>query len=150
VDDEMRLAAVETCQSRLPRRFRVPLLPIDAQKRHPTREIERWALEHRPEAVIGFNSGIVRNLENAGLRVPEDMAFASLHVDPMDRIPGRTRVSGMQNMTPERIETAIQLLDQQIRQHQYGLDPKARTLMIHSEWMEGGTTPARRTKGHGA
>jgi hypothetical protein len=49
----------------------------------------------------------------------------------------------MREMVVDKIHAAIELLDQQIRHHHSGLDPRSRTQMIHSEWVEGTTLPPK-------
>jgi hypothetical protein len=38
---------------------------------------------------------------------------------------------------------SLELLDQQIRHHEFGLSGEPRTLMINSEWVEGSTLPPK-------
>ncbi len=144
VDDDARLGAAEVCRRRTPANFRIP--PLIAPGHDIVGLVKDWVKQYRPEVVIGFNSWILWNLLEAGIRVPEDVGFVALTTNLGDE-PGEkssaTQIAGMKETGGEHMKAAIELLDQQIRQHHYGLDPKARSLLIHSEWIEGDTLPVK-------
>ena len=143
-DDETRRGAAEVCRLRIPRHLRIPVFEYEAPQAGPRSVVEDWVRRYRPDAVIGFNATILFDLQQAGFRVPEDLGFVSLHTDkghsPEEK-GWADSVSGMAKMRMEEIYAALELLDQQIRHHHYGLNPRARTLMISSEWVEGSTLP---------
>jgi LacI family transcriptional regulator len=145
-EDLIRWGAVLTCLQRLPPRHRIPPLMFEFRPEgftsHPLGE---WARRYRPDAVIGFNGLISWALEKEGLRIPEDLAFASLHKEIDTELPLKSghREAGMKEMRLKSMFAALELLDQQIRHHQYGLPREPRTIMIDSEWLEGETLPPK-------
>jgi LacI family transcriptional regulator len=143
-EDQVRLGAALTCLRRIPRHRRIP--PFVIENKLDTADIlplAEWARRHRPDAVIGFNGIFSWALEKEGFRVPEDLGFISLHtdVDAGNLLGIRHRESGMKEMRMKSMLVAVELLDQQIRHHQYGLPREPRTIMIDSEWIEGDTLP---------
>jgi DNA-binding LacI/PurR family transcriptional regulator len=149
-DDESRFGAAEACRHRLPVRLRIPPLLVslgkdEASKDEASKEVESWARRHRPDAVIGFNGWVLWVLREKGFRCPEDIGFIDLISEGPDQAssPDWIRLCGMKEMAWDQMRAAVELLDQQIRHHHYGLDPRARTVLIHSEWVEGGTLPRR-------
>ena len=144
LDDQSRCGGAQFCLQTVPSRFRVPIcFPIDdATEEFDSQRLADWARRYRPDAVIGFN-GLVRwTLIHEKFRVPEEIGFASLHKkmssDP--HTPDETE-SGMKLMDVECMQAALELLDQQIRHHQYGLPRTPRTLTIYSEWIDGDSLP---------
>jgi DNA-binding LacI/PurR family transcriptional regulator len=143
VDDELRRGAIAVCQSRIPARLRIPSL-VWTKGKGVEKMMPDWARRYRPDVVAGFNDWIHACLLEAGFRVPEEIGFITLHSkwgEPQRTDP--TPYSGMREMVADKIHAAIEVLDQQIRHHHSGLDPRARTQLIHSEWMEGTTLPPR-------
>ena len=143
-DDEARFGAVAACQGRDPSQPKIPPFIWTMNEPGFEKRLVDWAREYQPDAILGFNGWILRILQEAGFQVPQKMGFAALHlrwggVDDKDFFG--QHISGMKEMVVERMQAAVELLDQQIRHYQHGLDPRARTALIHSEWVEGETLP---------
>jgi LacI family transcriptional regulator len=146
MDDRQRWSAVQLCQHRVSARLRVPpffLMPGNEQSSGDG-ELRKWLERYRPDAVIGFNSAFIWFLKEAGRRIPEDIGFASLHkqIDPEISLELDPE-SGMKFMYLECQLASLELLDQQIRRHQCGLPRRPRTVMVHSEWVDGDSLPPR-------
>ncbi len=73
--------AAHICQFRVPSRLRIPPLTASIQTVSIVGKLGRWIRRYRPDAIIGFNAGILWQIQKAGYRVPEDIGFVSLHVD---------------------------------------------------------------------
>jgi LacI family transcriptional regulator len=145
-DDQIRWAASQSCMLRIAPRERVPTLLCTTEKEQgKVTELKKWVNRYRLDAVIGFGSFFLRLLGREGFRVPRDLGFASLHVlekpEPIGALA--IKLAGMKDIRMESMMAAVESLDQQIRHHQYGLPQQPRTIMIHSEWIDGETLPPR-------
>ena len=143
MEDQLRWGAILSCLQRLPPSQRVPSFLTDPAGGSDFRGVADWVRDNRVDAVIGFNGFFSWALRQAGIRLPEDIGFASLHVEPEIVPPNGVLDSGTKEMRVQAMMAALELLDQQIRHHQYGLPREPRTLMINSEWIEGTTLPHR-------
>ncbi len=96
---------------------------------------QRWVRANRPDGVIGFHIGHYQSLAGMGIRVPDHVKFAALHVT---REPGDP-ISGMD----QRMETAgahaARFLDQMIRHREPGLAAEPLTIRVDAMWVEGRT-----------
>ena len=148
MEDQIRWGAAQACLRRVPPRCRIPpfVQSSELDMMAPS-DFAKWVRLHRLDAVIGFNNYMRWALEHEGFRVPEDIAFASLHRETSSNLLGvkDDRASGMKDLRLEVAFAAIELLDQQIRHHQYGLLPVPRIQMIQSKWIDGDSLPDRKT-----
>jgi LacI family transcriptional regulator len=104
--------------------------------------IVKWALKHRPDAVIGFSAGVWYALKDAGIRAPEDIGFICLH-KPLAQDEGDLRLSGLDQARESIARQALLLLDQNVRHGERGIPKHPRNILIPSTWVEGDTLPAR-------
>lgn len=144
VDDDIRWGAAQACLNKIPARNRVPTLLLKGGEdpQNPSK-VGRWVRRHRPDAVIGFNGYMAWTLRQVGFRIPEDIAFASLHLETNPEILqiDAGLESGMQSQRLETAFATIELMDQQIRHHEYGLLPLPRVQIIPSKWVDGDSLP---------
>jgi DNA-binding LacI/PurR family transcriptional regulator len=145
IEDESRLGAALMCLQRIPPRLRISPFILGQLNDFISLRLARWVRRCRLDAVIGFNSFILWALKREGFRIPRDLGFTSLHNEVDAETPPRTkfRVSGMKEIRLKTMLAAVELLDQQIRHHQYGLPGEPRTVLIDSEWIEGETLPPK-------
>ena len=145
MDDQLRWAAAQLCLQRVPSGSRIaPLfLSPDANMHQNIRDLQEWVHRERPDAVVGFNAYVRILLEDGGYLVPQDLAFASLHKGTGLELLETDRDSGMREMRRECFLATVELLDQQIRHHQYGSSHQLRTVVIHPEWLDGDTLPEK-------
>lgn len=98
-----------------------------------------WVKRNKPDAIIGFHDGLIDRLEDAGLRVPEDIGFASLH--------RRTRrASGIRENVRACADRAVNFLDQMVRLGERGPAETPINLMIEGTWVDGDSLPGIRRK----
>jgi hypothetical protein len=145
-DDQLRIAAAQFCLSNVPPRLRIPLYLGKVEEHFDSCSLGKWVRRHRLDAVIGFSGGVHWGLRHAGFRMPEELGFAVLHRDvDFEHLSGPSEYlpSGMKEMRLPSMLAALELLDQQIRHHQFGISGKPRVLMIGSEWVEGNTLPPK-------
>ena len=147
IDDTLRWSAAQLCVQRTPHQQRVPpfILKPEDQKTEDVPELRKWLDRYRPDAVLGFNETFLGLLQRAGIQVPEDLGFASLHLNlgPEAPLPQPRPSAGMKEMRQDCLLAGVELLDQQIRHHQVGMTRRPRTVMIHSEWLDGQTLPLK-------
>jgi len=105
----------------------------------------RWVRRWRPDVVIGFNVQCLRFLQEEGIRVPEEMAFATLH-SGISNLP-EGPLAGMMHI-PHRIGmTAVEFMDELIRHNQHGLPSEPHTVLLQQQWRDGYSCPARAGEG---
>lgn len=103
-----------------------------------------WARRHRPDAVLGFHPGQYDVLRSAGIKIPRDMGFASLHNGFFhDGDPNLGIVAGMSQNFPLIARSAVNLLDQMIRHGERGVPAEPITITVESVWTDGRSLPSR-------
>lgn len=120
-------------QHGLPPEDRVPLLLF------PSNDISRgydafakWMREHRPDALITFDTHVPGWLKRLGLRVPEDIGFA-VH----DWTPKMSGFAGIYQRRDHLAAAAVDLIVTQLSQHEHGVPDVPRQIMIPPQWMDG-------------
>ena len=120
-------------QQSLPPEDRVPLLLF------PHNDISRgydafakWMHEHRPDALITFDTHVPGWLKRLGLRVPQDIGFV-VH----DWTPAMSAYAGIHQRRSHLAAAAVDLVVTQLSQHEHGVPEVARQIMIPPQWMDG-------------
>lgn len=111
------------------------LLSRAAQKR-----TAKWIESERPDAVLGLNDIIYYLICALGLRVPEDLGFASLIGTP--GVHKKPLCQADRNNDFIAAE-AIKHLDHKIQRRERGGSPQAKRILIQPIWKEGVTLPTR-------
>lgn len=117
---------------RIPARQRVPVLlcPLDSPS------LAQWLKKHRPDVVIG-HEGLYMALKRLGLKVPEDVAFASLSV-----VGGRhANFAGLNQNWPMVGAAAVESVVAQIYRNERGAPECPKTIMLEGFWVDGATAP---------
>ncbi len=99
------------------------------------RKVEDWIHRERVDAVICSNCEVVPALENAGLRVPEDIGVAHLWHAP--------DVADWSGVAPQLRAIGAALVDLvlvQLQTGERGVPRHPRSVYFHGEWVEGRTT----------
>jgi DNA-binding LacI/PurR family transcriptional regulator len=112
---------------------RVPLLLL------PHNRIERgfaafaaWMEEHRPDALVSFDTHVPGWLATLGLRVPEDIGFV-VH----DWTPAMAGYAGIYQRRDHLAAAAVDLVATQLSQHERGVPEVPRQIMIPPRWVPG-------------
>ena len=120
-------------QQSLPPEERVPLLLF------PSNDISQgfdafagWMQDHRPDAVITFDTHVPGWLSHLGLRVPEDIGFVAHDWTP--KMPG---LAGIYQRRDHLAAAAVDLLVAQLSQHEHGVPDVPRQIMIPPQWVDG-------------
>lgn len=136
VDDRIRTAFLG-CQSYLPEEEQVPVChPCDEASE--TEQIVRWIKAEQPDAVLSYNH-VHRNLVEAGVRIPEEIAFASLNLN--HRNEGRLAGTNVNDRMVGQV--AVNLLNSQLLVGETGEPEVRQTLIVDTFWEDGPTVPVR-------
>jgi len=143
---------MEDCESRLieagfltAQRFeedknRIPIHVIREGPNGPE-TLAEWVKKHRVEAILTDLSEAPVFLENAGLRVPENIGLAMMNV-------GGLPISSGINPHPEEIAKAgVHLLHSLITENERGITETPRQLLVNGAWTEGFSLPRRQSAG---
>jgi LacI family transcriptional regulator len=134
-DDFSRLATALGCLHGLgPEYGKIPPLACDIAA---GAELVNWLREFRPDAVLGFHDGLLSEIRDAGFRVPEDIAFASLHRGTAEP------VAGLDQNYRAIAFAAVNLIDQLIRHGEVGIPGDPLTITVEASWFEGPTLPQK-------
>ena len=88
--------------------------------------------EHRPDALITFDTHVPGWLRRLGLRVPQDVGFV-VH----DWTPAMRDFAGIYQRRDHLAAAAVDLVVTQLSQHEHGVPDVARQIMIPPQWVEG-------------
>jgi LacI family transcriptional regulator len=98
-----------------------------------------WIDECKPDCVVGFSIGHYYYLTDRGLRVPQDIGFACLHLHMKDGKLIESQFSGLYQRTSELARQSVIQLDQMIRHNERGFPEIPVQTLISSTWHEGST-----------
>jgi LacI family transcriptional regulator len=143
-DDDARLAAFLLLQKRrspgAPPVF-LHELPFRAERnaeRADLAALDAWLTRHRPELVIGFNSGDRDLLAQTGRRIPTDLAFASLHTYANQR----PALAGLQAPAEIVADLTRLRLEQKLRLGELGLSARPIESVVTPAFLPGASLPA--------
>jgi LacI family transcriptional regulator len=111
---------------------RVPTLVVD--NTDPATSIRDWLRRHQPDAIISRCNDVLPAIARLGLRVPRDLAYASLNV--LDDAPG---VSGIFQHRDVMGATAVDVLHSLLHRNHRGPHAIAQGTQIDGTWHEGRT-----------
>jgi LacI family transcriptional regulator len=132
-DDFSRFSAVVGLQMiDLPHEIPIPPLTSDF---NDLTKFMPWVEQHKPDAIIAFHDGLLFDLRDAGIKVPRDMGFASLHLDEKTD----PSISGICENNRLVAISSVNFLDQMIRHGERGLPEAPINLMIEGTWIPGKT-----------
>jgi DNA-binding LacI/PurR family transcriptional regulator len=135
IDDFARLAAAQVCKSpRVRIKIDVPLIEDTFAS------LASLLIKEKADAVVGFSVSQYFLLREAGLKVPEDIGFASLHTS--NDLNGM--ITGMIELNEHAGVVAANRMDTMIRHHERGLPIVPEQITLASQWSEGTTLPFRR------
>lgn len=134
-DDYLRHGAIAAERASMKRGM--AKLPIFVGGTRDQAAFATWFKKVRPDAVIGFHQGMLYWLRDLGVRVPDDVAFVSLHAAATD-----AAVAGL-TIDHDRIaRTAVDLLMAQIRENLWGMPTLRQRVRLEPVWKEGESLPS--------
>jgi DNA-binding LacI/PurR family transcriptional regulator len=137
--DPARLGGFLAARSGLPQKDHLPVHVGRYHDRIGSSMVE-WLRTTRPDVVIGFNDLVVWWLRQAGVRLPDDIAFVSIDHDPKSGAD----VTGVVGSNTPVYHAAVELLIGQIHLNAVGIPKPMQTLLVEPEWHEGATLPGPR------
>ena len=100
-----------------------------------------WVYKHGPEGILlpSASNNVVRWLQNAGFRVPQDVGVAALDLRQPD-----AGMSGIFQNAGGRAMYAIDHLIMKVEANRFGIPATPVTLLLESQWIDGPTTQQRK------
>lgn len=98
-----------------------------------------WFERHRPDVVIAQQPPaptVVEWLQRCGARVPQDVGFAALDVDPT--LP--LAASGIRQDYERVAAAAVELVISEVRCSERGIPASPKVVLIEGQWVDGETT----------
>lgn len=92
----------------------------------------KWIGEHKPDALITFDTHVPLWLKRLGLRYPEDIGFV-VH----DWTPNMADFAGIYQQRDQLAAAAVDLIVTQLSQHEHGVPAVPRQIMIPPRWVDG-------------
>ncbi len=117
-----------------------PLHPFLASESNNRGRLRAWLGREKPDAVIGFGTRQHAEIEEAGARIPDDVAFAALDVRQVS-LDAIDRVAGIDQNLPLIGSTAVDLLAGQLYHNEHGLPQRPALSMVEGYWVEGKSAP---------
>ncbi|MFA6287715.1 MAG: LacI family DNA-binding transcriptional regulator [Opitutaceae bacterium] len=130
------LAALLVYQQSIPEAQRVPALlsPVSVHVGMDAVAFKKWYRQHKPDAVISNLSNPLDMLKAMGLRVPEDVGYASL-----DLLHKDTPWSGIDQQAAEVGAAAVDQVVTQLQNNEFGLPKYPKTVSLDGLWRDGNT-----------
>ncbi len=125
--------------------------------------VRKWVKTNRLDAVLGPSCEILSAMQESGLRVPNDVAFAAL--DVMGNTSGFTQefdhsgldtsslghgIAGIFQCRDEQFTLAVDMIAALIARQFRGIPDPSSTWILSGKWQHGATCPARSGKVHAA
>jgi DNA-binding LacI/PurR family transcriptional regulator len=127
-------------QQELAEQERVPLLLFPKNDISGAFDVfAKWMRRHRPDAVISFDTHVPGWLRRMGLEPPRDIGFV-VH----DWTPAMTGYAGIYQQRDHLAAAAVDLVVAQLAQHERGIPPVPRQIMIPPKWIDGPSVARRR------
>jgi LacI family transcriptional regulator len=130
---ELWLAAYLRWQVQVPASQRVP---VHMPRHHSRATVLAWFRRERPDAIVANGAMSLGYLGAGGVRVPQDVGFASLCIE---RPPGFAYI----DQRSEQVGgAAFDLIVSQLNRNEYGLPTSPQTVLVEGAWVDGATAHA--------
>lgn len=122
-------------------RNHIPPLTLDenASDKHASL-LRAWLKKHRPDAVITTMSNLPALMDELGLRIPRDIAMATLSI-----LDGKLD-SGVDQNSFEIGRVAVSALSGLIMEGERGVPTYARRILVEGRWVDGSSLPSPRAR----
>lgn len=104
----------------------------------PTKALERWLHDWRPDVVIGYGPAVLPQLASLGIAVPGDLAFADLYWSDSGGA-----FAGVRHNCHRVGELAVELLAGQLQFNARGLPEFPTSTLVDGTWIDGASLPLR-------
>ena len=130
------LAALLVYQQSIPENQRVPALlsPVSVNVGMDAVAFKKWYRQYKPDVVVSNLSNPLDILQAMGLRVPEDVGYASL-----DLIQKDDPWAGIDQQAAEVGAAAVDQVVTQLQNNEFGLPKYPKTVSLDGLWRDGNT-----------
>lgn len=94
-----------------------------------------WLDHEQPDLVIANSLFFLEWIRERGLRIPEDIGFVHLGVNPADK-----PASGVNQNHRQIGAAAVDLIISQLQKNKTGVPDAMQTVLVYGTWVDGGTT----------
>ncbi len=101
----------------------------------PLRDMQRWIRRYRPEVIVSNEEFVMSRLEELGLHVPRDIAYAEIFLSAI----GTT--AGVRHNCQRVGELAVEILAGQLQQNLYGIPAFPTATLVEGTWFDGASLP---------
>ena len=129
------LASLYWYNQQIPREFRIPPLVSDFYAKD---EFNAWYEQWKPDAIISPRDFVLSWLEARGVKVPEEVGFASLNLTE-----GGLPSAGWNQRPDLQGEAAVECIMDQLNRNERGIPENPKTILLEGEWKEGPTLVSR-------
>ena len=121
----------------IPKSYRIPFFSMPKSGRSPQGVILKWMHAFRPDVVIGTSLQGLGWLQEAGFRVPADVAYVDLHLPTTEcgAIAGTCEQPGVV------ASSAVDLVVEQIQNNASSPPAHPRAVLIEGVWVNGESAP---------
>jgi len=140
-EDETRLAAAMLFQNEdLSARTRLPILRTSFVFDDYASKLRKWLERHQPDVLVGFHSHDLWMLQDFfGLKIPDDLPFAALHVGWEER----SQVAGILDREFTMPEAVYPILERKLRSGFRGLSEHPQESVFDAAFSDGPSLPDR-------
>ncbi len=96
-----------------------------------------WIEKHHPDVLLSSPSHTQELLHQAGLSVPDDIAYVALNLQD----PDNTLIAGIDDRKSVRIEAMVDLVIDQMNRNVCGLQVDPVRIFISGKWVDGSSLP---------
>ncbi|MCH6255096.1 LacI family transcriptional regulator [Puniceicoccaceae bacterium K14] len=132
-DDDWERVGASTAAMKLLGLSESEKIPIHTGHVDEEDSLMEWYEKYRPEVIIGFNQTVGETLERCGVKIPEDVEFISLISH------SGSRWSGLFRHTNDIAIAAVDLLNNEIRENNWGQPAAPHATHIQPDWNQGST-----------
>jgi DNA-binding LacI/PurR family transcriptional regulator len=97
-------------------------------------EFVAWFRQYRPDAVVTIHPPVLEWLRATGARIPNQVGFALL-----DWSREMGEIAGVDQNSENVGAAALELVAAQLTQHEFGVPPSPKTILIEGAWRNGAT-----------
>ncbi|HSI84647.1 MAG TPA: substrate-binding domain-containing protein, partial [Candidatus Methylacidiphilales bacterium] len=136
------LAGYHVYNQMLPRERQVgPYMAEDQRNIWDRDALARWIDREKPDAVLSTRVEAYLAMKDLGIRVPEDIGFATLDLfeTQVTWLKLESVIAGIDQKGRTLGAAAVDLVDTQLRSNEYGLPVDPRKVMLEGMWHEGTT-----------
>ncbi|HEX9048001.1 MAG TPA: LacI family DNA-binding transcriptional regulator [Verrucomicrobiae bacterium] len=128
-------AGIFLAQADLPPDQRLPIIELNTRSANYVEAFHQWLRAHRPDAILTEVAETRELLERLGIRVPDDIALASISV-----LDGHAD-AGIDQNSEEIGRVAAETVIRQIYSHSAGFETCRCETLVDAAWQDGSTVP---------